>query len=155
MKKDKTAVIIGAGIAGITTAIYLAREGFDVTVYEKNAFPGGRCGQILRDGHRFDLGATIFLMPEIYRKVFKSLGLTIDDCFESTPLSTLYTMHFGDGTSLSFSTDKTVLKEELEKVEKGSFEKSQQLIKTGYHLFNCRWTTCWAGIFTGCGILSP
>ena len=88
MKKDKTAVIIGAGIAGITTAIYLAREGFKVTVYEKNSFPGGRCGQILRDGHRFDLGATIFLMPEIYRKVFKSLGLTIDECFESTPLST-------------------------------------------------------------------
>jgi len=55
MKKDKTAVIIGAGIAGITTAIYLAREGFDVTIYEKNSFPGGRCGQILRDGHRFDL----------------------------------------------------------------------------------------------------
>jgi phytoene desaturase len=135
MKKDKTAVIIGAGIAGITTAIYLAREGFDVTVYEKNSFPGGRCGQILRDGHRFDLGATIFLMPGIYRKVFKSLGLTIDDCFESTPLSTLYTMHFGDGTSLCFSTDKSVLKEELEKVEKGSFEKSQQFIKTGYHLF--------------------
>jgi phytoene desaturase len=135
MKKDKTAVIIGAGIAGITTAIFLAREGFTVTVYEKNPFPGGRCGQIIRDGHRFDLGATIFLMPEIYKKVFKSLGLTIDDCFESTPLTTLYTMHFGDGTSLRFSTDKSVLKEELEKVEKGSFEKSQQLIKTGYHLF--------------------
>jgi phytoene desaturase len=135
MKKDKTAVIIGAGIAGITTAIYLSREGFDVTVYEKNSFSGGRCGQIIRDGHRFDLGATIFLMPEIYKKVFKSLGLTIDDCFESTPLSTLYTMHFGDGTTLAFSTDKSVLKEELEKVEKGSFEKSQQLIKTGYHLF--------------------
>jgi phytoene desaturase len=135
MTKDKTAVIIGAGIAGITTAIYLARDGFDVTVYEKNSFPGGRCGQILRDGHRFDLGATIFLMPEIYRKVFKSLGLTIDDCFESTPLSTLYTMHFGDGASFVFSTDPAVLKEELEKVEKGSFEKSQQLVKTGYHLF--------------------
>ncbi len=135
MKKDKTAVIIGAGIAGITTAIYLARKGFDVTVYEKNSFPGGRCGQILRDGHRFDLGATIFLMPEIYKKVFKSLGLTLDDCFESTPLSTLYTMHFGDGSSLRFSTDKSVLKEELERVETGSYEKSQELIKTGYRLF--------------------
>lgn len=135
MKKNKSAVIIGAGIAGITSAIYLAREGFDVTVYEKNSFPGGRCGQILRDGHRFDLGATIFLMPGIYRNVFKSLGLEMDDCFQSTPLSTLYTMHFGDGTSLSFSTDKSVLKEELEKVEKGSFEKSQKLVKTGYHLF--------------------
>ena len=84
-------------------------KGFNVTVYEKNAIPGGRCGQILRDGHRFDLGATIFLMPEIYRKVFKSLGLTLEECFDSTPLIHLYKIHFEDGTSLSFSTDKAVL----------------------------------------------
>ena len=74
MAGEKTAVVIGAGIAGITTSIYLARKGYKVTVYEKNATPGGRCGQIIREGHSFDLGATIYLMPEIYRKVFESLG---------------------------------------------------------------------------------
>jgi phytoene desaturase len=135
MTKDKTAIIIGAGIGGITTAIYLARQGFRVTVYEKNTSPGGRCSQIIRDGHRFDLGATIFLMPEIYRQVFKTLGISLEECFNIIPLTTLYTIHFGDGTSLLFSTDKSVLKEQLEKTEKGSFEKSQQLLKEGYHFF--------------------
>jgi len=135
MNDKRTAVIIGAGIAGITTSIYLARQGFNVTVYEKNATPGGRCGQILRDGHRFDLGATIFLMPEVYRSVLGSLGLNLDECFETKPLGTLYSIHFGDGTKLSFSPDKAILKDQLERIEKGSFEKSQLLIATGYRFF--------------------
>ena len=135
MNQDKSVVIIGAGIGGIATSIYLVRKGFHVTVYEKNSSPGGRCSQVIRDGHRFDMGATIFLMPEIYRRVFKSLGFTLDECFEAKPITTLYTLHFGDGSVFSFSTDKSVLKEQLEKTEKGSFEKSQILLHKGYQFF--------------------
>ena len=74
MNKRKKVVIIGAGVGGITTAAFLAQNDYDVEVYEKNANPGGRCGQMIQDGHRFDLGATILLMPSQYRKVFSSLG---------------------------------------------------------------------------------
>jgi phytoene dehydrogenase-like protein len=56
MTGNKSAVIIGAGIGGIATAIYLAKNGYRVDIYEKNSTPGGRCGQLIRDGHRFDLG---------------------------------------------------------------------------------------------------
>jgi phytoene desaturase len=135
MNKGKTAIIIGSGIGGIATSIYLARQGFNITVFEKNASPGGRCGQIIRDGHRFDLGATIFLMPEIYRQVFRSLGLSLEDCFDITPLPTLYKIHFGDGTRLSFSTDQAILAEQLESTEKGSYKKSQKLINQGYDFY--------------------
>ncbi|HEY3390320.1 MAG TPA: FAD-dependent oxidoreductase, partial [Prolixibacteraceae bacterium] len=75
----KSVAIVGAGVAGMATAITLVKNGFDVTIYEKNAQAGGRCGQILRDGHRFDIGATILLMPSIYRTVFDSLGLNFDE----------------------------------------------------------------------------
>jgi len=135
MKNGKTAIIIGSGIGGIATSIYLARQGFGVTIYEKNASPGGRCSQIIREGHRFDLGATIFLMPGIYKKVFRSLGLNLEECFDITPLPTLYKILFGDGTQLLFSTDKAVLAEQLETTEKGSYEKSQKLINQGYDFF--------------------
>ena len=60
-----SAVIIGAGVGGIATAVYLAKNGYSVNVYEKNSAPGGRCGQLIRDGHRFDLGrAAPRLVPE-------------------------------------------------------------------------------------------
>ncbi len=135
MAGDKTAIVIGAGIGGITTSIYLAREGYRVTVYERNGTPGGRCGQIIREGHRFDLGATIYLMPEIYRKVFKSLNITPEKSLKITPLSTLYTLYFADGTGLAFSSDRKKLGEQLETMEKGSSASSEKLIRKGYSLF--------------------
>ncbi|HLO57101.1 MAG TPA: phytoene desaturase family protein [Bacteroidales bacterium] len=135
MAGDKTAVIIGAGIGGITTSIYLARQGFRVTVYEKNASPGGRCGQIMRDGHRFDAGATIYLMPEIYRQVFKTLDITEESSFKSLPLPTLYQISFEDGMKIDFTPDKKSLYEQLEKIEKGSSEKAEKLITEGYRNF--------------------
>ena len=61
-------LVIGAGIGGIAAAARLARAGYQVTVIEKNARPGGRCDQIVRDGHRFDVGPSIFLMPEVSRR---------------------------------------------------------------------------------------
>mgnify|MGYP003608466943 CR=1 FL=1 len=66
MIQQKKAVIIGAGIGGIATAAFLAQNGYAVEVYEKNAQPGGRCGQMIQNGHRFDIGATILLMPSLY-----------------------------------------------------------------------------------------
>ena len=73
--KKSTAIVIGAGIGGIATAARLAKNGYEVTVLEKEATPGGRCNQILRDGHRFDIGPTLFLMPEIWEETFASLLL--------------------------------------------------------------------------------
>lgn len=135
MNHPRCAAIIGAGVGGITTAVFLARQGFDVTVYEKNGFPGGRCSRIMRDGHRFDAGATIFLMPSLYRSVFSKLGLSLEECFEYVPLTTLYGLHFGDGTTLRFSTDRKELESELEKLEQGSGVRSRKLIEEGYGFF--------------------
>ena len=70
MTKVKSAAIIGAGIGGIATAVYLARNGYKVDIFEKNSSPGGRCGQLISNGHRFDLGATMLMMPEIYRESY-------------------------------------------------------------------------------------
>ncbi|HOC49278.1 MAG TPA: FAD-dependent oxidoreductase, partial [Bacteroidales bacterium] len=79
MAGNGTALIIGAGIGGITTSLFLAERGYSVDVYEKNVAAGGRCGQMIRDGHRFDMGATMILMPEVYRDILRSLDLTMED----------------------------------------------------------------------------
>ncbi len=132
MKKNRSAVIIGAGVGGITTAIFLAKNGFDVTIFEKNVSPGGRCGRVVRDGHRFDIGATIFLMPNIYRDVFKSLGITLEDSFDTIPLETLYTLYVGDGNKLAFSSNLNKMQDQLELIEPGSFQKFLLYLAQGY-----------------------
>lgn len=135
MTGEKSAVIIGAGIGGITTAIYLAKEGYVVNVYEKNSSPGGRCGQLLRDGHRFDLGATMLMMPGIYREVFHSLGIPLFENDDVMPLADLYKIYFDNNEVIAFSPDENKMKIQLEKIEHGSFEKSQKYVTTGYEIF--------------------
>ena len=55
----RSVVVIGAGIGGITAAAHLARAGLGVSVVERHATPGGRCSQLVRGGHRFDIGPTL------------------------------------------------------------------------------------------------
>ena len=136
MSHNKTAVIIGAGIGGITTALYLAKSGYSVKIFEKNASAGGRCGQIIREGHRFDLGATILLMPSIYRTVFQSLDIDFDHDFQKYPLDTLYKIYFENGPEIEFTTRHEHLKEQLERIEKGSYQKAIAYIDKGYSFFN-------------------
>ena len=132
---NKSAVIIGAGIGGITTSIYLAKNGYNVSIYEKNSVPGGRCGRLIHEGHRFDLGATMLLMPGVYREVFESLGLNFDELLEIKPLEDLYKIYFDDGKEIIFSTDPGKMKAQHEAIEKGSFCKSESYISEGYNFY--------------------
>jgi phytoene desaturase len=135
MQGKKTAVIIGAGIGGITTSIYLAKNGYSVSVFEKNSAPGGRCGQLIREGHRFDLGATMLMMPAIYREIFESLGIPLFENTDIKPLDNLYKIYFDNNDVIAFSSDKEKMKNQLEKIEPGSYAKSQKYVEDGYEIF--------------------
>lgn len=135
MSKSRTAVIIGAGIGGITTAVFLAKNGYSVSVYEKNSSPGGRCGQMIRDGHRFDLGATMLMMPGIYHEVFDSLGIGFKEGSDIIALKDLYTIFFDDCSRLVFTADRERMKLPLEKIESGSYKKSEEYVSKGYRIF--------------------
>lgn len=135
MEKEKTALVIGAGIGGIATAVYLAKNGYNVSVYEKNPSPGGRCGQIIRDGHRFDLGATMLLMPGIYHDIFDAMGISLEEGKDIFPLKDLYKIYFDDCSTLSFTADKERMRNQLESIERGSFERSQKYVSKGYEIF--------------------
>ena len=135
MNQNKNVVIIGAGVAGIATSVFLARKGFSVDVYEQAGTPGGRCSRLIREGHRFDLGATIFLMPEIYRKVFDALGISFDETISSKKLAEIYRLYFTDGTLFHFTTDKTVMKAQLESLEPGSYDRFLEYVEKGYGFY--------------------
>lgn len=117
----RTALVIGAGIGGIATAARLAKNGYDVIVLEKNETPGGRCNQILHDGHRFDLGPTLFLMPEVWEETFAALGEKMSDHLDLRRIDPTYKVHFEDGLQLELTSDMGKMQTQLEKVEKTAF----------------------------------
>lgn len=121
MSNKPTALVIGAGIGGIATAARLAKNGFHVTVLEKNDKPGGRCNQIVKDGHRFDIGPTLFLMPEVFAETYAALGETMNAHLNLKRIDPTYKVHFDDGLRLQLTSDIGAMQEQLNRVEPGAF----------------------------------
>jgi phytoene desaturase len=136
MTKQPTAIVIGAGIGGIATAARLAKNGYDVTVLEKESTPGGRCNQILRDGHRFDIGPTLFLMPEIWEETFAALGEKLSDHLDLKRIDPTYKVHFDDGLRLELTSDIGDMQTQLEKVEQTAFTGFLNYIAEGRRHYN-------------------
>ncbi|MFZ4664331.1 MAG: phytoene desaturase family protein, partial [Caldilineaceae bacterium] len=114
-------IIIGAGIGGIATAAHLARRGVQVTVVEKNAQPGGRCGHFSREGHTFDTGPTLFIMPLVYAAEFAALGVALHDVLDLQRVDPTYHLVFDDGTQFALTSDLQAMHAQLEAIEPGSF----------------------------------
>jgi phytoene desaturase len=114
------ALVVGAGAGGLALAIYLAEQGMDVEVLEKQGQPGGRCGRLSHGGHRFDLGATLLLMPRLCRSVFRDWGEDLDARVALRRLDPIYTLHFEGRGSFAFSSDRSRLSAELERREPGA-----------------------------------
>src|SRR5512135_207109 len=131
MDKRRTAVVIGAGIGGIATAARLARQGFRVTVLEKNGMPGGRANQIVRDGHRFDVGPTLFLMPEVWEETFAALGEKMSDHLELKRIDPTYKIHFDGAQQLDLTSNIGEMQLQLEKIEKTAFTGFLEYIAEG------------------------
>jgi phytoene desaturase len=120
--KSKTVIVIGAGVGGITAAIHLAKHGLHPIVVEKNARPGGRCDRISRQGHHFDTGPTLLVMPLLYESEFAALGSSLNEALELQRVDPTYHLVFDDGSRLALTSDMESLQAQLENLEPGSFQ---------------------------------
>jgi phytoene desaturase len=131
------AVVVGAGVGGLSAAIHLARRGVQVTVVEKNREPGGRVGQFSRDGHTFSTGPTLLIMPLLYRGEFDRLGVDMDEALGCARVDPTYDVVFDDGARLAMTSDLMAMRDQLEAMEPGSFGGFLRYIDEGrrhYHL---------------------
>jgi phytoene desaturase len=128
---NRSVLVIGAGVAGIAAATHLARAGMHVTVLEKDLGPGGRCGRFVHDGHRFDTGPTLFVMPLLYEAEFAALGSSVADQLELRPVDPTYRLVFDDGGQLFLTSDMRAMREQLEAIEPGSFDALERYLQDG------------------------
>ncbi|MCQ6960066.1 1-hydroxycarotenoid 3,4-desaturase CrtD [Mucilaginibacter aquariorum] len=111
---QQKAVIIGAGISGIATAIRLAVKGYAVEVYEANSYPGGKLSKIEQNGYRFDAGPSLFTMPQYVDELFELAGKNPANYFGYQKLDLVCKYFYEDGTRLNAYADTKQFAEEIE-----------------------------------------
>ena len=134
--KSKSVLVIGAGIGGIVAATHLAQHGIKVTVIEKNSHAGGRCDRISRDGHHFDTGPTLLVMPLLYEAEFQALGSSMRDMLDLQRVDPTYHLVFDDRSQLALTSDMKSMQEQLEKFEPGSFQGLMRYMTEGYRHYH-------------------
>lgn len=123
----KKVVVIGSGFSSLSAACYLAKKGFDVSIYEKNGTVGGRARQLKKEGFTFDIGPSWYWMPDIFEKFFKDFGKSTSDFYKLNKLSPAYKIFFADDViTIGDCMDKIC--EEFERIETGSSEHLRSFI---------------------------
>lgn len=133
-----TAIVIGAGVAGLATAGLLARDGYDVTVLEKQHQVGGRAGVIEDAGFRWDMGPSWWLMPGAFEHFYKLMGTTVEDELELVHLNDPAFRMFTQGhPPMDVATGSQNIMELFERLEPGAGQQVQQYLagmETDYRL---------------------
>ncbi len=105
------AVVVGAGLGGLATAIRLATAGWRVTVLERNDRPGGKMGRRVAGDYVFDTGPTIFTLPLLVDSLFAAAGERREDHLTFLPVEPSTNTAFPDGTMVETWTDLDRLRE--------------------------------------------
>ncbi len=95
-ENTKKIVIIGSGFSGLSSACYLAKNGYNVTIIEKNKELGGRARIWEKDGFKFDMGPSWYWMPDIFEDFFKDFGKEVSDYYNLIQLNPAYRVFHSD-----------------------------------------------------------
>lgn len=129
------AIVVGSGIAGLSTALRLVRRGYEVEILEKNSIPGGRMSLIEKDGFKFDTGPTFFSMSYEFKELAKDLDIELP--FDLLELDPLYTVWYDQpGKRYTIYKDLEKLAKEFEEVEPGFKEKMKAYLESTAKLYN-------------------
>lgn len=111
--------VIGSGLGGLSAACTLAARGYEVEVFEKNPWLGGKAAVLREQGFRFDMGPTILIMPSVLERVFREAGRNMADYLTLVRLDPQWRCFFEDGTVLDLRDDPRAMRDALNANEPG------------------------------------
>jgi phytoene desaturase len=123
---SKKIAIIGSGISSLATSSFLARNGCEVTIYEKNATIGGRARQFKANDFVFDMGPSWYWMPDVFERFYNEFGYKTSDFYELKRLDPSYRVYWNDSSYTNVPSNMEALNAWFEELEPGS---SKQLAK--------------------------
>ena len=124
---QRRAAVIGSGFGGLASAIRLQSMGFDTVCYETHDKPGGRAYVYEDQGYIFDAGPTVITAPHCLEELFELSGRRLSDYVRLLPVTPLYRLQWGDGTSFDYVADEAGLVEQVRRINPSDVD--------GYHRF--------------------
>lgn len=117
---SKKIVVLGSGIASLSAASFLAKDGNDVTILEKNDSIGGRARKFETDGYVFDMGPSWYWMPDVFERFYQQFGKTTSDFYDLKRLDPSYRIFWQDGEHTDVPAKMEELYAWFESLEPGS-----------------------------------
>lgn len=111
---SERAAVIGGGLGGLSAAALLASKGFDVTLFEKNSYTGGKAAVIQGSGYTFDAGPSLLTMPFILHNLFSSCGKRSEEYITLRKLEVICRYFYPDGTCIDAFADRERFKSEVQ-----------------------------------------
>lgn len=124
--RNKSAIVIGSGLGGLSAAISLRAEGFDVRIVEKNDKIGGKLNFLEKDGFGFDLGPSIFTLPQIFEDLFKRADRKMEDYVKIEKVKPHWRNFFEDGSTIDLYEEMDLMRKEVDKLSGDSDKNWQQ-----------------------------
>lgn len=133
---SKRVTIIGSGISSLSSASFLAKEGYDVTILEKNPTIGGRARQFSFDGFVFDMGPSWYWMPDVFEQFYNKFGYTTADFYTLKRLDPSYRVYWQDDSYTNIPASETDLHGWFESLEKGSSLKLKKFLEEASYKYD-------------------
>ncbi|MGB5418500.1 phytoene desaturase family protein [Algibacter sp.] len=121
--------IIGSGFSSLAASCYLAKAGYEVTIFEKNNSIGGRARQLSKEGFTFDIGPTWYWMPDVFERFFADFDKKPSDYYTLEKLNPAYSVYFGKDDFITIEDTLEKIAVAFEKEEAGSSKKLKKFIK--------------------------
>ena len=115
----KKIIIIGSGFSSLASSCYLAKQGYEVEIFEKNDTIGGRARQYKKEGFTFDIGPTWYWMPDVFERFFADFNKQPSDYYQLLKLSPAYKVFFGKEDEITIGDTLEKIYSEFDRIEPG------------------------------------
>ena len=121
-------IVIGAGPGGLAAAMLLASKGYQVDVYEKQPWVGGRNAELRLGDFTFDTGPTFLSMLHLVEELFEATGRNLKDYMNAIELDPMYELIFED-QNLIMTRNNQEMKKQINEKFKGDGEGYERFMK--------------------------